>query len=107
MQEHFNEDYMESEKYPIAIFKGKIIEPLAIKIGTVQEIQVSGDLTIHGITQNRTISVTLKYEEAGRINAASKFIVRVADHKIKIPQMVFTNIAEAVDVTMNFNLISK
>lgn len=99
MQQHFNSDYMESDKYPKAIFKGKIQERLDIaKEGTVP-VNVTGDLTVHGVTQKRTIqgSVTIKN---GIVSMASEFMVKCADHNIDIPQILFYHIAESIKITV-------
>lgn len=100
MKEHFNEKYLESDKYPKATFQGKFLN---VKIGNEgeQEVSVSGKLTIHGVTKeiNTTGSVEFKPTQ---IIARSKFIVRLEDYKIKIPQLVWQNIAEEVEVTVEF-----
>lgn len=105
MQEHFNENYMESEKYPKASFSGKIYNPGKDFSGKVFQTEAKGKLTIHGVTKERIIPLTLTYQEDGSIKVTAKFMVKVADHKIKIPSIVFQNIAEEVEVT--FKLILK
>jgi len=100
MQQHFNSDYMESDKFPRAIFKGKIQEHIdAAKDGTYP-VNVAGDLTVHGITQKRTIqgNVTIKN---GVVSMASEFMVRCADHHIDIPQILFYHIAESIKITVS------
>ncbi len=95
MQEHFNENYMESDKYPQATFKGKITEhPDLTKDGTYP-VTATGDLTVHGVTQNRTITGKITVA-GGTISLTSEFMVKCADHKITIPQLVFHNIAESI-----------
>ncbi len=104
MEEHFNENYVESEKFPKATFKGtleKPIQDIMTKPGTYL-FKVSGDLTIHGITRPLATQVTLVVT-AGTIAATTKFTVRVEDHGIKVPSIVIENIAEEVEVTSNFN----
>jgi len=102
MEEHFNENYMESAKYPKAIFKGKINDLSTINFTTDgnYNVQVSGDLTIHGVTNKVTVPGTITVK-AGIITATSKFQVKLADHKISIPKIVKDNIAELVDVTVS------
>lgn len=99
MQEHFNENYMESDKFPQATFAGKIEGKIDMQSIAEQTLTVKGKLTIHGVTQERSIPVTLKIEKDG-ISGASKFKVKVADHKIEIPTLVFQNIAEIIEVTL-------
>lgn len=100
MQQHFNSDYMESDKYPKAIFKGKIQEHIDVAKEGTYPVNVTGDLTVHGITQKRTIpgSVTIKN---GILSMASEFMVKCADHHIDIPQILFYHIAESIKVTIS------
>lgn len=99
MQEHFNEKYMESDKYPDAEFKGKINEVIDYKDEGVYPVTVTGDLNIHNVSKEYTVKATLEIK-SGLIKGESVFNVRVADHKIKIPKLVFRNIAEVVEVTV-------
>lgn len=100
MQEHFNEKFMESDKYPDAEFKGKINEVLDYKKAGVYPVTVTGDLNIHNVSKEYTAKATLEIKD-GLILGQSVFNVRVADHKIKIPRLVFKNIAEVVEVTVS------
>ena len=99
MQEHFNENYLESDKYPQATFAGKFEGKIDMQSTAEQTLTVKGKFTIHGVTQQRSIPVTLKMEKDG-LSGYSKFKVKVADHKIEIPSLVFQNIAEVVEVTI-------
>ncbi len=103
MQEHFNENYMESDKFPYASFKGRIYEqPDLSKVGE-QPVTLQGILEIHGVKQSRTISAILTIREGVLINLKSNFEVACADHKIKIPRIFWKNIAEVVLVEVNAN----
>ena len=102
MQQHFNESYMESDKFPRADFKGKIMN-----IGDVNlsrdgsyPVKVAGKITIHGVTRDVTAPGTLTVK-GGKVTATSKFNVRTADHNIKIPSMTAKKIAESIEVTVN------
>lgn len=103
MQEHFNENYMESDKYPLAKFKG-IIEP---KIDWTKDgeynVTAKGTLTVHGVDQARSIAgkVILKN---GVASLSSTFNVACAAHQIKIPSLMFTKIAEVIQVKVQGNL---
>jgi len=100
MQEHFNENYLESDKYPKSTFKGKITG-WEDKEGK-QEVEAKGELSIHGITQPVTLQGT--FEKTGDvIEVNSVFKVKLVDYKIKIPKAVFYNIAEVIEVTVKFN----
>jgi polyisoprenoid-binding protein YceI len=99
MQEHFNSDYLESDKYPRATFKGKIQEhPDLTKDGTYQ-ITATGVLDVHNVKQNRTIPGTLTVSN-GNVTMKSEFMVKCVDHHIDIPKLVFQNIAETIKVNI-------
>ncbi|WP_346317405.1 YceI family protein [Chitinophaga sp. YIM B06452] len=99
MQEHFNENYLESDKYPHAEFKGKVLENPDLTKDGVYPVTVEGSLQIHGVTKTYKEQGTLTVQN-GKLSASAKFNVRVADHKIKIPSLVVKNIAEVVEVTV-------
>lgn len=102
MQEHFNENYMESSKYPKASFKGTITDMKSVdlkKDGTYN-VEVKGDLTIHGVTKNITEKATIKVK-GGVISAETTFNVALKDYNIKIPTVVNNKIAEVIQVKVN------
>ena len=100
MQEHFNENYMESDKYPQATFKGKINEkPDVTKDGTYP-VTAAGIFEVHGVKQTRTITGKLTVK-GGAISLSSEFMVACKDHQIEIPKLVFYNIAENIRVQVN------
>lgn len=102
MQEHFNEKYMDTEKFPKSTFQGKLTGYDANATG-VQNVKSNGKLTIHGETQEVEIPGTI--EKIGdKLSMKSKFIVKLEDYKIKIPQLMWQNIAEQVEVTVDFSL---
>jgi hypothetical protein len=105
MQEHFNENYLESDKYPEASFAGKLDEKYTIKPGEEFHTMAKGILTIHGVSQSREIPLTLKMNDDGVITSRGMFNIKLADHNIKIPTLVFQNIAEVVEVTFDFTLM--
>lgn len=100
MEEHFNENYMESDKYPNAEFKGKISEGVDYNKEGEQKVSVTGKMTIHGETRDVTTEGTVTKTPEG-LKLYTKFPVRVADYNIKVPSMYVKNIAEVVDVTFN------
>jgi len=97
MEEHFNENYMESDKYPKAAFKGKVQSPPDLSKDGTYPVRVAGELTVHGVTQNRTVNGTIKVAN-GTVSMNSEFMVKCADHHIDIPQIVFHNIAESIRI---------
>ena len=101
MEEHFNENYMESDKIPKSIFKGKITNLSSVnftKPGTY-DITVDGDLTIHDVTNKVSIKGTLEVVSGG-INASSKFNIVPEDYKITIPGVVRDKIDKNFEVTV-------
>lgn len=106
MQEHFNEKYMESELYPNSTFAGKINEIIDYTKDGSYDVTVTGKLNIHGVEQLRTIKgkVIIK---AGTIQLLSDFMVKNADHKIKIPELVMAKIAEELAVKVDVILVPK
>ncbi len=102
MEEHFNENYMESDKLPKATFQGKITNLSEIdftKDGTYPAT-LEGDMTIHGIKQHVTSTGTLVVAK-DKISATSAFQVKPADYKISIPSLVAEKIASSIEVKVN------
>ncbi len=105
MEEHFNEKYVESAKFPKAIFEGRIggNVPDPTKAGEV-EVPVTGKLTIHGVTREVSTNGTLTSDGNGLVTARAVFSVKPADHDISIPGVVRDNIAESIEVTVDATL---
>lgn len=103
MEEHFNEKYLESDKYPYATFTGKTKDPINFsKDGTVK-VTLVGTLNVHNVEQLRTIEgiATIK---GGEISFDSKFLLALKDHKVEVPSLISQNIAESVEVTIKTTL---
>ncbi|HEX8515374.1 MAG TPA: YceI family protein [Bacteroidia bacterium] len=103
MQEHFNENYMETEKFPNAVFKGKINEKVDWTKDGEYKVTVTGKLLIHGVEKDRTLDGLVKVK-GQEINISSKFKIHIEDHGIKVPSLYVQNIAEDVEVKLNANL---
>ena len=103
MQEHFNENYMESDKYPQAKFKGIIQPTIDWSKDGEYAVTVKGTLLVHGIEKARTISGKISIKNKV-ININSTFNVPCAEHQIKIPSLMFTKIAETIQVKIQGNL---
>jgi len=104
MEEHFNENYMESNTFPKANFKGTVTDLSKVnfsKDGTYN-VTVKGDITIHGVTKNIEAPAIINILK-GKISANSKFNIRVKDYNIKIPTTVVNNISETLSVTVDCN----
>ncbi|OAQ41868.1 hypothetical protein A5893_01755 [Pedobacter psychrophilus] len=102
MQEHFNESYMESDKYPTATFKGNILENIDFTKDGVYDVSSKGILNIHGVAKERTIKGKMTIKN-GKPSIYSSFDVACADHDIKIPSVVFKKIAEVITITVSGN----
>jgi polyisoprenoid-binding protein YceI len=100
MQEHFNENYMESDKFPKAIFKGNIGKVPDLSKDGSYPVTAKGKLTIHGVTKDVSIPGTLTVK-GGAVTSAAKFKVATADYGIKIPSVVATKIAKEIEITVN------
>lgn len=108
MQEHFNENYMESDKFPYAKFKGNIQQEIDLSKDAVFPVTVKGILNIHGVDRPRTIAGQMEIKN-GAVKIATSFDVPCADHKIKIPSLVVTKVAEVIKVSVDalLNPLSK
>lgn len=102
MEEHFNENYMESDKFPKSTFKGMVSNVASVDFKKDGEyaVSVSGDLTIHGVTQKVSVPGTILVKN-GKVTAVSTFKVKVADYDITIPKLVKDNIAEQIEISVN------
>jgi polyisoprenoid-binding protein YceI len=100
MKEHFNEKYLHSDKYPKSTFEG-IIE--GYEKGSLEEQQViaRGKLTIHGVTKDIEAPGTIS-TDGKKLLMKSKFTIKLKDYNIEIPQLLWQNIAEQVEVTLDF-----
>lgn len=105
MQEHFNENYVESEKFPKATFRGSILnnEDVDYTSAGVYQVQVEGKLTIHGVTNKVSAGGTLEVHSEGII-AKTTFMLNPEDYGIKIPKVVRKNIAENMEIRINLDL---
>lgn len=98
MQEHFNEKYMETEKFPKASFSG-VIE--GWNGSSLDDATAKGKLTIHGVTHEITAKGTVNFEKK-KLIITSKFNVRLENYDIEVPTLLFQKIAEVVEVTINY-----
>jgi len=105
MEEHFNENYVESEKFPHAIFDGKIRENEKIDYSKDGQYEViaDGKMTCHGETKEITAPGKLTIKGTNII-LESKFKLKLSDYKIEIPAQRLVNIAETIDVTVKAEL---
>jgi polyisoprenoid-binding protein YceI len=102
MEEHFNENYLESGKYPKATFKGTIADITKINFNAdgKHAVTVTGDLTIHGVTNkvNTNGNITIN---GGKITGTSVFNIALADYKITVPKVVEANISKTIEIKVD------
>ncbi|MDN3677866.1 YceI family protein [Flavobacterium paronense] len=102
MEEHFNENYMESDKLPKASFKGKVINYDA-KSGNYE---VEGDLTMHGVT-NKVKSKMAVNTEGDKVSISGSFSVKLSDYKIDVPALAKKTLAETSKISIKLTLENK
>lgn len=104
MQEHFNEKYVHSEKYPKSTFQGKILDVTKVDFSKdgKYEVEVEGTLNLHGVskTVKSLGTIEVKGEE---LDANAVFNLTLSDYEIEIPSVVKDNIAEVVEVIVKMN----
>ena len=105
MQEHFNENYVESDKFPNSTFTGKVtnIKDVNFDKAGNYSASVEGKLTIHGITKDIKETATFEVKD-GKVQAKCKFTIHIGDFKISIPGIVAGHIAETVEITVDLAL---
>ncbi len=105
-KEHFNENYMESDLYPLASYSGKIIEDVDFTKDGEYNIRAKGKLTIHGVERQRIIKCHIVCKN-GAISVQSDFTVLLADHNIKIPRIVSDKLSPEINVSVNIMLAQR
>lgn len=107
MEEHFNESYAETAKYPKTTFKGKILNFDQSKLtANPQKYTVQGTLNFHGVDR-MVSSPAIIYSKDGKIYMKGNFVARSADFKVTIPKMVMKKVAENVNVEYNYTLVKQ
>ena len=106
MQEHFNENYMDSHQYPKAIFKGELKDFSKNKLTSDSSFDLDGTLTIKGIEKEIHTKVYLK-EENNRLYVTTNFSVKPEDFDISIPSIVRDKIAKQIQISIAYELIEK
>ena len=108
MEEHFNENYVESDEYPKSTFKGEIVDASNIdfsKNGTYSS-DIKGSLTIHGVKKNIVAKAQFVVVD-GKVTGESKIKINPEDYKIEIPGVVREKIAKELEVTIMMNFVEK
>jgi polyisoprenoid-binding protein YceI len=106
MQEHFNENYVYSDKFPNATFNGKVLNigDIDFKKPGEYEAEIEGELTIKGETNEVAEKGTIKVIDDENIEGNTVFMVKLADYDIKIPGAVVDNISEEIEITVDIKL---
>ncbi|AEV99615.1 polyisoprenoid-binding protein [Niastella koreensis] len=104
MQEHFNENYMESDKYPKSVFKGKItnIDKINFQKDGLYPVLVKGVLDMHGLKKDVEANGTFKVT-GGTVNSIAEFVVLLSDYNITIPSLVKDKVSKTVTIKVNCN----
>ncbi len=103
MEEHFNENYVESKEYPKAIFKGVVKDFKMGSYGTKADVLVQGKMTLHGVIKDLELYGAIEFKD-GKYHMTSKFMINPEDYNIEIPNIVRDNIANEMEVTVDVNL---
>ena len=104
MEEHFNESYAETAKYPKTTFKGKVLNFDKTKLtANPQKYTIQGTLNFHGVDKPVSSAATI-YAKDGKIYMKGNFVAKPADFKVTIPKMVMKKVAENVNVEYNYTL---
>jgi len=106
MQEHFNENYMDSDTYPKAIFRGKIEDFSLNKLSTQKDFNLSGSIEIHGIKKEINTIVTINLTN-NTIKIKGSFSVNPRDFDIQIPSIVQNKISKQINITITYELVEK
>jgi len=105
-QQHFNDKYMESDKFYDATYSGKIIDPVDYTKDGIYDVRTKGSLVIHGKKQERIIPGKIHVEK-GVLTVTSVFEVPLADHDIPVPEIVSQKIATTINVKLNVLMTQK
>jgi hypothetical protein len=101
MQEHFNENYLETDKFPSATFKGKIRESVDLRVAGTYSVTASGTANIHGVSRPVEFKGTI-VSNGKTLNLNCQFDIKLDEYKIAIPKIVFAKIAEVIKVKGSF-----
>lgn len=98
-QQHFYENYMETDKYPVATYSGKIIEQVDLQQPGTYHVRVKGQLQIHGVSKERILKAEV-ISTGSTLQIKAQLWVPLVDHKIEVPRIVYQKIAQEIQVTI-------
>lgn len=102
-QQHFYENYLETDKYPTASYSGKIIEHVDLRKPGTYQVRAKGQLNIHGRSKERILKVEIT-STGSALKVSSEFLVPLIDHQIEIPRIVNQKIAQEINVSVQGTL---
>ena len=104
MQEHFNENYIESEKFPTSSFVGSIsgLNRAEFDAGKRVPVTIDGKLDVHGITRPYRTTGFLQKAADGSVTGDTKFFVKLGNHGMKVPSVVQNKMADSMEITSKF-----
>lgn len=105
-REHFMENYIETNKFPISTFKGKIIEDVNFAKNGLVNVRAKGIFNIHGVDQEKIVKVNINIKDK-QIEIDSDFEIIIEEHNIKVPKIVNQKIASVISVQIKAILKSK
>lgn len=98
---HMRENYLHTDKYPLAVYKGKIVKADK-KSDNNYNVEVDGKMTIHGVTKPLKLKGTLSRNDKS-LNIKSNFEIKLTDYKIEVPKFMFLKISEVMRLIVDFN----
>lgn len=101
---HYNDNYVESDQYPNAVFSGKIIEEVNFEKPGSQMVRAKGSFSLHGITLTRIILSKLTVLPSGQISIQSDFGLNLTEYRIKIPRLVHKKVAQEIKIHVAMTL---
>lgn len=104
MQEHYNENYLETEKYPNSEFKGTIEGNFNLEEDGDYPVKASGTFTVHNVNKDYSIDAMI-HVKSGKPSIEAKFMIVLEDHDIDRPSVVMMKIAEEAEVTVRAGLV--
>lgn len=100
-KEHYNENYVESEIYDEATFKGKIIEDISWDSAAKYAVRAKGQFELHGVKKTETIDAVVEVTKDRTLKISATFRINLSDYNIKIPRVVHKKLSENIDVKVN------
>ncbi|MBK9150248.1 MAG: YceI family protein [Saprospiraceae bacterium] len=105
-KEHFHENYMDSDKYPLASYSGKLLDPIDISAQGEFVVRTKGKFEVKGVAREKILKHTINIKN-GQIQIHSEFTVLLSDFNIHIPRIVLNKISEEIKITVDAKSVAK